>query len=212
MVSQVNPQEPYSGWWEPTHHEAIAEVRHEIRRTLAILFCPGTVVELRAFKDRWTKSGYFDGHDALAEEAVKLDGQGWQVYVTLNPVKDALLARAANRVKDRPAVTTADRDVAGRRWLLLDVDPVRPSGVSATDEEKEAAYLIAKEVLQYLRKQAWPDPVIADSGNGFHFLYPIDLPNGERSRELVKGVLEALAFVFDDEGPRSTRVFTTPPG
>jgi hypothetical protein len=199
MVSQVNPRELYEGWWEPPHHEPIAEIRIKIRRTLAVLFRLGDVVELRAFKDRWTKSGYFEEHDVLADEAVKLDGQGWQVYVTLNPVQRALLARAANRAKDKPAVTTSDRDVASRRWLLLDVDPVRPSGVSATDEEKDAAYLTAKEVLQYLRQQGWPDPVIADSGNGFHFLYPIDLPNNERSRELVKGVLEALAFMFDDE-------------
>jgi hypothetical protein len=199
MVSQVNPQEPYAGWWEPPHDESIAEVRLRIRRTLAILFTLGDVVELRAFTDRWTKSGYFDDHDVLADEAVKLDSRGWRVYVTLNPVKEALLARAANRVKDRPEITTSDLDVASRRWLLLDVDPVRPSDVSATDEEKDGAYLTAKEVLQYLRQQGWPDPVIADSGNGFHFLYPIDLPNNERSRELGKGVLEALAFKFDDE-------------
>lgn len=109
------------------------------------------------------------------------------------------MARAANRLKDRPEVTTADRDIASRRWLLIDVDPFRPSDVSATDEEKEAVYLRSQDVLQYLRQQAWPDPVIADSGSGFHFLYPLDLPNDERSKELVKGVLEALAFMFDDE-------------
>ena len=73
-------------------HEPIAEVRLRIRRTLAVLFRLGDVVELRAFTGRWTKSGYFDNYDVLADEAFKLDGQGWQVYVTLNPVKEALLA------------------------------------------------------------------------------------------------------------------------
>ncbi len=72
MVSQVNPQEPYAGWWELPHHEPIAEVRLRIRRTLAVLFRLGDVVELRAFTDRWTKSGYFDDYDVLADEAVKL--------------------------------------------------------------------------------------------------------------------------------------------
>ena len=180
-------------------HKPADRNRLKIRRTLAVLFRLGDLVELRTFRGRQVRSGYFNEHDVLADEAVKLDGQGWQVYVTLNPVKEALLARAANRVKDSPAVTTADRDIASRRWLLVDIDPVRPSDISATDEEKEAAYLTAKEVLEYLRQQAWPDPVIADSGNGFHFAYPIDLPNDERSRELVKGVLKALAFMFDDE-------------
>ena len=33
----------------------------------------------------------------------------------------------------------ADRDIACLRWLVFDVDPVRPTGVSATDSEKAAA-------------------------------------------------------------------------
>jgi hypothetical protein len=199
MVSHVNPQEPFEGWWEPPHQKTIAEVKIEIRRTLAVLFGINDVVELRALGGRQVRSGYFDDHEALADEAVELDAQGWEVYVTLNPVRDELLARAANEVKDRPQATTSDRDIATRRWLLIDIDPIRPSDVSATDEEKEAAYLKAKDVLQYLRQQAWPEPVIADSGSGFHFSYPIDLPNDERSKELLKGVLDALAFTFDDE-------------
>jgi hypothetical protein len=50
-----------------------------------------------------------------------------------------------------------------------------------------------------LRDQGWPEPVVGDSGNGYHLLYRIDLPNDRGSLELVKGVLEALAFKFSDE-------------
>ena len=56
-------------------------------------------------------------------------------FVTLNPAKRDLLARAANRIERRARATTADHEVARRRRLLLDFDPVRPAGVSSTDEE-----------------------------------------------------------------------------
>ena len=40
----------------------------EIERALRTLLRLGTVVELRAFKERTTASGYFDNQDALTEE------------------------------------------------------------------------------------------------------------------------------------------------
>jgi hypothetical protein len=86
-----------------------------------------------------------------------------------------------------------------RRWLSLDFDPVRPSGVSATDTEKKAARRRALEVREFLRGLEWPEPVVCDSGNGYHLLYRIELPNDREGLELVKGVLEALAFKFSDK-------------
>jgi putative DNA primase/helicase len=44
----------------------------------------------------------------------------------------------------------------------------------------------------------WADPVVAKSGNGYHLLYAVDLPNDNESTALVKGVLLALAAQFDD--------------
>lgn len=172
----------------------------DIRGALEILFEPGAVVELRAFKGRETVSGYYDDHEALAREAVWLDERGYAVYVTLNEVNPSLLSRASNRArKVYRDPTTSDTDIACRRWLPLDFDPCRPSGVSAADTEKKEALLRARDVRDYLREQGWPEPVVADSGNGAHLLYPVDLPNDRESLELVKGALEALAFKFDDE-------------
>ncbi len=171
----------------------------EIRKALRVLFEPDHVVEIRGLSGRKTVSGYFDDHDALAREAHRLNARGFQVYVTLNEVNPDLLARAANRVKEGPKSTTSDNDILRFRWLPLDFDPVRPSDVSSTKEEKKVAELRAREVRDYLRQQGWPDPVVGDSGNGFHLLYDIDLPNTQESRDLVKGVLESLAFRFDDE-------------
>ncbi len=170
-----------------------------IRNTLKTLFDSEQVVELRAFKHRKIVSGYFDDHHALAGAAHELDTAGYQVYVTLNKVKPDLLVRAANRLKEYPKSTTSDNDIIWIKWLPLDFDPVRPSNVASTNEEKEAAEACARQVRQFLRDRGWPDPVVGDSGNGFHLLYRIDLPNTQESRDLVKGVLESLAFRFDDE-------------
>ena len=186
-------------------HEATTsrDIEAEVRETLATLFEPGSTVEVRALhgKER-TRSGYFDDYDAMAGVAAELNCRGWQVYATLNPVDAALLARAPNRVEDCPKVTTSDDDITRRRWLLIDVDPVRRAGISATLEEKTAAYVKAKRVRDYLREQGWRDPVVADSGSGFHLLYRVDLPNTSESKELIKRVLEALAAEFDDDGAK----------
>lgn len=171
----------------------------EIRRAIATLFGPGEVVELRAFKDRTTASGYFDDFEKLAERAAELEMRGFAVYVTLNPAKPALLARAQNKIKLHPKATTSDADIMCRRWLPVDFDPVRPADVSSTAEEKRAALRRAREVREHLSEHGWPDPVAADSGNGAHLLYRVDLPNDRESLELVKGVLEVLAFKFSDE-------------
>ncbi len=172
----------------------------EIIRALEVLFEPDAVVELRAFKGRETVSGYFDDHTTLASETLMLENQVYSVYVTLNEVDPALLARASNRArKVYKDPTTSDGDIVRRRWLPLDFDPVRPSGVSATDAEKKAARLRAMEVREFLRGLGWPEPVVGDSGNGYHLLYRIDLPNDRESLELVKGILEALAFKFSDK-------------
>jgi len=173
----------------------------EINKVLCVLFELGAVVELRAFRGATTESGYFDDWEALELAASELDRRGYQVYVTLNELDPALLARAANRTRrmGKGDHATSDRNIRLRRWLPLDFDPVRPAGVSSTDEEKRAALLRAREVRDYLSEQAWPVPVVGDSGNGYHLLYRIDLPNDPESLELVKGVLEALAFKFDDD-------------
>lgn len=87
----------------------------EIARTHELLFETRQVVELRALKGRETVSGYFDDGEALAQEAGELDGRGYAVYVTLNEVNPALLARAANRArKVYREPTTSDSDIVRR--------------------------------------------------------------------------------------------------
>jgi hypothetical protein len=172
-----------------------------IIRTLNLLHEPGSVVELRILNTgkSGTVSGYFTDMGKLADAAAQWSGQAPAVYVTLNPCNPDLLARAANHIITRAKHTTADVDILHRRWFPLDFDPARPAGISSTEAEHAAALERMAECRAWLQGQGWPVPIAADSGNGGHLLYPIDLPNDDTSRELVKRCLESLDFWFADE-------------
>jgi hypothetical protein len=167
-----------------------------------ILFEPEQVVELRAPKagKYGTISGYFSDHEKLAQELAELSGEVPAVYYTLNPVNPSLLARANNRIETYAKSTTSDApdNIISRRWLLIDCDPIRPSDISSTDEEKQAAKQLVGNIRAHLNTLGWPEPVIADSGNGYHLLYRIDLPNDDPTRTLLESALKALAARFDN--------------
>ena len=175
-----------------------------LRDAVARIAGPGQVVEVRALTDQFTHSGYFSDHDALvrAVEPLDADNSVHGIYVTLNEVNPALLSRRANRIKMRLGKkdsTTSDADILRRRWLPIDIDPLRPSGVSSTDEEHGLALAKADEVARWIAGLGFPDPVRADSGNGAHLLYRIDLPNDEAATALVKACLATLDALFSDE-------------
>lgn len=173
----------------------------EIGHGLTLLMHRGAVHELRLPKAgrAGTVSGYYDDVGALARDAARCSGRVPGVYLTLNPVSPALLARSPNRLTERAEQTTSDRDVLARRRLLLDFDPVRPAGISATRDEHEAALERALDVRAWLGERGWPAPARIDSGNGAHLIYALDLPNGEPAAGLVRHALLALAARFDDE-------------
>lgn len=170
------------------------------------LVAPADVHEVRVPRTRkgparlWgVASGYFDDPDAFVAALSGITGADAEgVYVTLNPVEPALLARAANRLVCGKPTATADRDVVRLRHLLVDADPVRPSGISATDAERDAALAVRNAARLYLRDEAgWPHPVaVTESGNGGGLIYRIDLPNDREHAGLLKAVLAGLDALF----------------
>jgi hypothetical protein len=189
--------------------DAIAPDREQIRRTLEVLHAPDAVIELRALHKgrKRTDAGYFDAEhrDQLVEEAIRLNAQGAAVYMVLNALDPQLLARHANRTQEYAQATASDNNIRRRHWLLIDVDPQRPKDTSATSDQLVAATERARAVHKYLADQGWPKPVVAESGNGVHLCYRIDLPNDDASRDLVKACLEALSRRFDDNGVKIDR-------
>ena len=181
----------------------------DIKRTLAFFHGGGTVFEIRglgpkrptsklwegyAGGNKGTVSGYFDNLDIAAKAVADLDAVGFQgLYVTLNPVSPDLLARANNRLRAaQKGESTSDVDILSLRWVLFDMDPIRASGISSSDEEHQAALTFCKRVKADLSADGWPDPLFADSGNGAHLLYAVDLQNAPEGKNLIKNVLAGL--------------------
>jgi putative DNA primase/helicase len=176
-----------------------------IEVVLGRLSAPGQVVELRALNvghpvERSTRvvAGLFDAEHFrdLAAAALRLTERAAGVYITLNSLKPEVRERCTNRVSVAGRGTlVADADVERRRCFFIDADPVRPTFFSATDAEKAAAREVILAVRQQLTGLGWPAPVLADSGNGYHLLYQVDLPADDSG--LVKQVLRSLAARHD---------------
>lgn len=177
--------------------------RAAIERALAMLTEPGQVVEVRIIGVDGRKgrvdSGYFDDFAQLAKLVTGYNGRAEGIYTTLNPVNSALLARAANRIKRWSTLTTADTDISYRRWLPIDIDPIRPAGISSTHDEHELARQKADDIQRWLAGCGWPQPLLADSGNGTHLLYRIDLGNNTGATMLLQHCLQAIAEQFNDQ-------------
>jgi hypothetical protein len=176
----------------------------QLRDAVSLLAGAGQVVEVRALADLNTHSGYFNDYEALVRqvEALGTDSTIQGIYITLNEVNPALFSRRANRIKMRLGKkdsSTGDTDIVRRRWLPIDIDPLRPSGVSSTDEEHTLALNKADEIARWIAALGFPEPIRADSGNGAHLLYRIDLPNDDAATALVKACLTTLDTLFSDE-------------
>ncbi len=175
----------------------------EVYRALSLLVEPGQVVEVRALEaslqreSRYTETlaGYFDNApDLIAAIATIRKAMG--IYITLQPMNPDILHRAKNKlVRQKKDFSTPDKYITGYRWLLIDSDPERVSGISSTDEEHEQALAHSRTVRDALTNMGWPSPILADSGNGAHLLYRIDLE--ATASDLVRRVLEGLAERFD---------------
>ena len=168
----------------------------EILRTLQTLYDDGDVIELRIIEDRGkNQAGYYDykNFKKLANDAHKLDGVPGipGIYITVNPVQRVLLARANNTIK-RAKSTTTDSQIECRKYLPFDIDPERPAGVSSTDEMHDRSIEKAEEIKQWLSERGFPDPIIADSGNGAHLLYRIDQQNTPESKALIEAVQKVV--------------------
>ncbi len=183
-----------------TTPQAIQADPATIAEALHPLWTPGDIHELRIpMLPRGTIAGYFDAPEAMAKALAAWKGTAPGVYWTLNPVDPRLQARAHNRLDPNAKSTTNDVDVIRRRILLVDIDPIRPSGISSTDQEHAAAIEAATTINATLRDRGWPVPFFADSGNGVHLLYRIDLPNDIGNRELLRRVLHVLAAEFNNQ-------------
>lgn len=177
----------------------INECLDEVMHSMGELKAENTVVEVRILNtNRGTVSGYYNDYKKLTRD-IEQYIEKYNIYFTVNPVKQQLLARSKNRLIQYAKNTTSDADIERRTILMIDLDAERASGISSSDKEHKKAIEKAEKVKKFLTEVGWSDPVLADSGNGAHLLYFIDIPNDKASTELVKNVLSALDVIFTDD-------------
>lgn len=154
------------------------------------------VHEVRLLRPTGVAVGYFDSWDAALRTIENEPSQYKAAYFTLNPINLPATMPLNPETLVPARNTAAEADIARRVWLLVDLDPPRTPGTNSTDAEKAVAHEQAERVREYLKGRNWPEPMLCDSGNGWHMLYRVDLPNDAESKELVRGVLARLHQLF----------------
>lgn len=172
-----------------------------IRKWWDVFVGDGNFTEIRIL-GKFQYSGYFKSLDKLIqaiEPYAEMDNE--QIYFTLNEINpDCYGRQQCEKIVKSPKTTTTDSDIVSRKTILIDFDPVRATGVNASDDEFELAHKKAQDVFKYLREQGFSDPVIAISGNGWHLQYFInDCPNNDENTEIIKRFLKSLSTMFSDD-------------
>ncbi|OPY13242.1 MAG: hypothetical protein A4E66_00846 [Syntrophus sp. PtaB.Bin001] len=170
---------------------------------------PGEVVEIRVLGAsgklagqsvyRKTVSGCFDNHPDFCKAMKQVDGLEYSgAYFTLQVIDPRLIGRAFNRLKVSD-LTTSDNNVLAYRWLPLDFDPVRPSGISSSDAELKEAVTLRDHVIPIIQKRYdLPSPLLAMSGNGCHALFRLpDWSVDDEHKRIMQGLLKAISEEFN---------------
>ncbi|MEE9118590.1 MAG: hypothetical protein V3U02_08360, partial [Calditrichia bacterium] len=180
-------------------------LKAEIKKSLEYLLEPDQIVEVRIVKATndygYSKrlSGYFNDLDKLVDEVQRVEREYEKIesfYFTPNPVIPQLLARSKNKIVVSEFATN-DSEIIERRYFLIDIDPERPRGTSSTNLQHEKALNIAEEITSYLGDKGWPTPVIADSGNGAHLMYRINIETDDSG--LIANALQTLDLNFTSD-------------
>ena len=171
----------------------------KIKKAIEVLKPDNQLFEIRILKGKTTISGYFTSVETLEQAFKTVDLRGANIFYTLNAIDPACYSREQQDHFVQSKTTTSDGDITAYQWLLIDLDPVRRSGISSTDEELTIAHDRGGMIKSYLRDNGWGDPIEALSGNGIHLLYAIGLQNNKENAQLIEKVLKALALLFNDD-------------
>ena len=171
----------------------------EIRKTIQLMKPNSQLFEVRViFNNKAMYSGYFNDADSLMAAFRELNVQGeCNVYITLNSINPACYDRQQKNTFCKNAkITTSDNDIIGYDWIMIDLDPKRPSGTSSTNEQIEKAKEYGNKIYQFMRNLGFSKPLFANSGNGVHLLYRIRLKNSDENRKLIELSLKTLNMLF----------------
>ena len=153
---------------------------------VALEMADNGVVELRHQEspERWISGLYDNAEDLLAEARRRC--QVGNLFTTLN--------RPAPLLADNRMGTHAlgNDDFQWITRLPFDFDPIRPSGIPATDTELSAALQVAQHTCEMFLGMQWPAPMRALSGNGVHLIFRTHLPNTPDVRDMLAAIYTGL--------------------
>lgn len=172
----------------------------EVRKTMALMRAEDNLVEIRIITNGKISSGYFTSADVLLQELAKQDLSHSQVYMTINKINPACYSREQKDCfKYGKITTTSDNDIVGYSFLMIDIDPTRPSETSSSNEELMLARKLGNKIFVFLQNIGFENPLTAYSGNGIHLMYKIRLKNDKTNKELVQKCLKTLDMLFSTE-------------
>lgn len=171
----------------------------EVYKWFDILKNNNELVEIRLIGSNKTGSGYFTDAKTLIE-AIKPYTDSYNCYFTLNTINPACYSREQkDKIVLRPKNTTQDSEILCRNYVLIDLDPKRPSGVCSTKEEAMKAHEKGKEVTKFLMDNGFYEPIMVFSSSGIHLYLKCALLNNEENTKLVKRFLNAISMLFSDD-------------
>ncbi|MFA4900887.1 MAG: hypothetical protein WC563_15320 [Brevundimonas sp.] len=167
-----------------------------------MLAAPEATVELTAFDARKKVHVAYARSEAdqvrLSREAdARSDISG--VYTVFNHIHDGLYARIGENRWVPFASRSSDNDVTRIVAVYLDFDAQRPRDISATDDEKRAAYAASLACEAFLAKELGGDDCLArgDSGNGYALFIALQpTAPGPETRAKTDRFLKAMAKMF----------------
>ena len=175
---------------------------NEVKKTIAIMKPDGQLFECRMLEGTKIYSGYFTDADTLVNALSRENLRDRNVYITLNEIDEGCYGRKQHdcfvQIRNKEP-TTGDKDIVGYNWLMVDLDPERPSGTSSSEAEMAEAKTLGNKVYLGLRNMGFENPLTAYSGNGVHLLYKIQLANTSERVELVSKCLKVLDLLFSTE-------------
>lgn len=176
----------------------------EIRKAISLMKYDGELFEIRILRnDGKIFSGYFNDVDIFLSALKKQSLKGANVYITLNEPNNACFSREQKNcfmeVK-KSIPTTSDTDVFAYDWLMVDLDPMRPTKTSSSEDEVKRAKNIGNKIYGYMKDLGFNRPLMAFSGNGVHLLYRVNMTVSPENKTLMEKSLKALDYLFSSEG------------
>lgn len=174
--------------------------REQIYKWWSVFHDEGEITEIRALGAGAIYSGYYKSIENAIRDIEYLDKKDdLQIYFIINAIREDCYGRVQREKLAYKPKTTTDAEIIGRKWLMIDLDPKRTSGISSTNEELEYAHQKAKEVYKFLRNNGFNEPIICMSGNGYHLMYSCRIAVSPETDKLVERFINALAMIFSDD-------------